>query len=34
LIALMMVFAIALNAHATWKIAQIPNETLLTSQRP
>jgi hypothetical protein len=34
LIALMMVFATALSAYATWKTAQITNEILLTSQRP
>jgi len=34
LIALMMVFATALSAYATWKTAQITKEILLTSQRP
>jgi hypothetical protein len=34
LIALMMVFATALSAYATWKTAELTNEILLTSQRP
>ena len=33
-IALMMVFATALSAYATLKIAQMTNQILLTSQRP
>jgi hypothetical protein len=32
--AVMMMFATALSAYATWKTAQVANEILLTSQRP
>lgn len=34
LLALMMVFATALSAYATWKTQQVTNQILLISQRP
>jgi hypothetical protein len=34
LIALMMVFATALSAYATWRTEQVTNQILLISQRP
>jgi hypothetical protein len=34
LIALMMMFATALSAYATWRTEQVTNQILLISQRP